>query len=130
VARIVGALADVAKREMRLSGPNLTTGFHASAVDLGRLQAAPTRGTARFDMVQIAERWDEVRAWMHDILRAWVQRCKKLHVELRESGIRVELEPRMTTGTARTASTSSPTKGRTPRVHDEPCAAEGCPHHA
>lgn len=91
-ARIIGALADVAKREMRLSGPNLTTGFHASGVDLGRLQAALARGTARFNMVQIAERWDEVRAWMHDVLRAWVQRYKMLHVELREGGIRVELE--------------------------------------
>jgi hypothetical protein len=77
---------------MRVAGANLSTGFHASGVDLGRLQVALERGTARLDMVQIAERWDEVRAWMHDVLRAWVQRFKMLHIERRESGIRVEFQ--------------------------------------
>jgi hypothetical protein len=91
-ARVIAVLADIAKTDMRLTGPNLTTGFHASGVDLGRLQTALARGTARLDLMQIANRWDEVRAWMHDVLRAWVQRYKALHIELRESGIRLEFE--------------------------------------
>jgi hypothetical protein len=90
--RIIGRIAGTARTSMRLAGPNVTTGFHASAVDLGRLQNALARGVARFDAAQIEARWDEVFAWMLRVLRGWVQRCKKMHVSRREAGIRVELE--------------------------------------
>jgi hypothetical protein len=70
---------------MRLVGPNLASGFHASNLDMGRLQAALGRGIAGLDMRQVASRWDEVRGWMLGVLRTWVQRYKKLHVERREN---------------------------------------------
>jgi hypothetical protein len=34
---------------MQSSGSNLSTGFYASAVDIGRLQAALVHGLARFE---------------------------------------------------------------------------------
>jgi hypothetical protein len=77
---------------MRLTGPNFATGFHASAVDLGRLQVALGRGIGRLDMVQVESRWDEIRTWMRGVLRAWVQRCKMLHIERLETGIHVKLQ--------------------------------------
>jgi hypothetical protein len=90
--RIIGTLARLAEPTMQLAGPNFVTGFHASALDLGRLQAALARGIARFDMAQITERWDEVLAWMRSVLRAWVQRYKHLKIERRDLGIRVEIQ--------------------------------------
>jgi hypothetical protein len=90
--RILRGLAGVAEGSMRLAGPNFTTGFHASAVDLGRLQAALSRGVARLDGAQVEARWDEVFGWMMRVLRAWVQRYKSVHIQRGEAGIRVELE--------------------------------------
>jgi hypothetical protein len=77
---------------MRLAGPNFATGFYASAVDLGRLQAALGRGIARLNMAQVEARWDEIRTWMSGVLRAWVQRYKMVHIERRETGVHVRLE--------------------------------------
>jgi hypothetical protein len=77
---------------MRVAGPNFATGFHASAVDLGRLQAALGRGVARLDMAQVEARWEEVRTWMMGVLRAWVQRYKMVHIERHKTGIHVKLE--------------------------------------
>jgi hypothetical protein len=91
-SHVIGALARVAEGTMRLSGPNFTTGFHASAVDLGRLQAALARGVARLDETQVEARWDEIFAWMLRVLRSWVQRYKHARIERREAGIRVEIE--------------------------------------
>jgi hypothetical protein len=45
---------------MHISGPNLSTGFYASAVDIGRLQAALEHGLARLDETQLEARWDEI----------------------------------------------------------------------
>jgi hypothetical protein len=90
--RILGRLVGVAEGSMRLAGPNFTTGFHASAVDLGRLQAALARGIARLDGAQVEARWDEVFGWMMRVLRAWVQRYKSVRIKRDESGIRVEIE--------------------------------------
>ncbi len=75
---------------MRLAGPNLTTGFHASAVDLGRLQTALERGLGRFDAATLESRWDEVFEWIRRVIRAWVQRCKELRIERHEAGIRLD----------------------------------------
>jgi hypothetical protein len=77
---------------MLVSGPNLSTGFHASAVDVGRLQVALERGLARFDDAQLETRWDEVFNWIRRVVRAWVQRSKRMRIERRQAGIRIELE--------------------------------------
>jgi hypothetical protein len=90
--RILGAVGRVAGAQMHLAGPNFSTGYYASAVDLGALQTALSRGVARLDAVQVEERWDEVLDWMRRVLRAWVQRYKHLEIERHSSGIRVEME--------------------------------------
>jgi hypothetical protein len=77
---------------MRISGPNLSTGFHASAVDVGRLQAALEHGLARFDESQVETRWDELFGWIRRVTRSWVQRCKRMRIERHQSSIRIELE--------------------------------------
>jgi len=59
-ARIINAIAGVAESSMGVSGANLSTGFHASAVDVGRLQVALERGLTRFDENQLETRWDEI----------------------------------------------------------------------
>jgi len=90
--RVAGAIAGVAEGTMQLAGPNFSSGFRASAVDLGRLQTVLSRGVARLDVDQIEQRWDEVFDWMRRVLRGWVQRCKHMKIERRGSGIRVEVE--------------------------------------
>ena len=90
--RILGAIGAVAETKMASIGPNLSSGFHASAVDLGLLQGALARGIARLAFARIEERWDEVLDWMRRVVRVWVQRCKRLKIERRERGVRVELE--------------------------------------
>ena len=90
--RILGALTRMAEGTMRLAGPNFTTGFHASAVDLGRLQAALTRGVGRLDAAQLEARWDEVFTWMMKVLRAWVQRYKSVKIKRNDLGVRVEIQ--------------------------------------
>jgi len=91
-AHVIGAIAGIARGTMNVSGPNLSTGFHASAVELGRLQSVLERGLARFDDAQLEARWNEVFDWIRRVARSWVQRCKKMHIERRELGIRIELE--------------------------------------
>ena len=77
---------------MHVSGPNLSTGFYASAVDVGRLQAALEHGLARFDETQLETRWDEIFDWIRRVARTWLQRCKRMRIERRKTGIRIELE--------------------------------------
>jgi hypothetical protein len=91
-AHVVGAIAAMAHPSMRLTGPNFASGFDAAAVDVGRLQTALGRGISHFDMRQIEARWNDVRAWMLEVLRVWVQRCQRIRIERRESGVRIELE--------------------------------------
>jgi hypothetical protein len=91
-AHVIGAVAGPARGEMQVSGPNLSTGFYASAVDIGRLQAALERGLARFDDSQLETRWDEIFDWIRRVARMWVQRCKRMRIERRQVGIRIELE--------------------------------------
>lgn len=92
VKRIVGALTDFAEGDMGVAGPNLSTGFYASAVDVGRLQAELTQGISRLTAAQFEQRWEEVFDWIRRMLRTWVQRCKQMKIERREGGIRIELE--------------------------------------
>jgi hypothetical protein len=90
--QIIGGLASAVETEMEVAGPNLTTGYYASSVDLGRLQAELGKGVVRLTAAQLEERWDEVFSWMRRLLRSWVQRCKLVKIERQELGIRVELE--------------------------------------
>jgi hypothetical protein len=90
--QVIGGLASAVETEMQVAGPNLTTGYYASSVDLGRLQAELGKGVARLTAAQLEERWDEVFSWMRRLLRSWVQRCKLVKIERQELGIRVELE--------------------------------------
>jgi hypothetical protein len=91
-SQIIGGLAGAVEAETQVAGPNLTTGYYASSVDLGRLQAELGKGVARLKPGQVEERWDEVFSWMRRLLRVWVQRCKLMKIERRELGIRIELE--------------------------------------
>ena len=45
---------------------------------------------SRVSPEQQEARWDELRRWILQLLRTWVQRCKMLRVERRGSGIYVE----------------------------------------
>jgi hypothetical protein len=92
LARIIGAVAKAAETTMQVAGPNLVTGFHASAVDLGRLQHALEHGLARFDGSQIEARWSELFDWIRRVIGAWVQRYKSMKIVRLESGVRVELQ--------------------------------------
>jgi hypothetical protein len=90
--KILGGIARVVESEMMIAGPNLVQGFPASGVDLGRLKSALERGIKHFDIRQLQERWDEVHAWMCRAIGTWVQRHKRLKIELADSGIRVEIK--------------------------------------
>ncbi len=88
----MGNLADAVADQMRVAGPNLSTGYHASAVNLGELQSALAKGISRLSAEQLADRWNEVFDWLQRTLRVWVQRCKQLRIERNELGIHIELE--------------------------------------
>lgn len=77
---------------MHVAGPNLSTGFHASAVDVGRLQGALENGLRRFDDAQLESRWSEIFDWICRVARSWVQRCKQMRIERRQAGIHLQLE--------------------------------------
>ena len=90
--RVLGVLTEHTGPSMRLGTANLTMGYHAAALDLGRLQEVLGKGIARFDMTLVELRWDDVLDWMRAVLRAWVQRYKRLRIERRENGIHVEID--------------------------------------
>jgi len=71
---------------------NLSTGYRASAVDIGRLKDAIERGLKSFTITQIREREDEVLRWINDLLRVWVQRRKTSAMKICEAGLRIELQ--------------------------------------
>ena len=83
---------------MFLGGADITvndsvTGYRASAVDLGHLQALANEAFGLLTMEQVRERWKEdIFPWLHDFLRGWVQRRKWVHFDLGESGIHILLE--------------------------------------
>jgi hypothetical protein len=76
-----------------IASVNVSRGFHAASVGLAELKAAMESGIREFTIDQLHARWDDdVRTWMHSLLRLWLQRCKARRLELRENGILVELE--------------------------------------
>jgi hypothetical protein len=91
-ARVIGRLEDLSQSSMSSVSTRFATGFHASAIDLGALQQVIERGISRFDDLQLAERWSEIHDWIQRVLRAWVQRRKKVKIQRLAMGIRIELE--------------------------------------
>jgi hypothetical protein len=90
--RVMGNLADAVASQMHVAGPNLSTGYHASAVNLGELQSTLAKSISRLNSEQLADRWSEVFDWLQRTLRVWVQRCKQMKIERNELGIHIELE--------------------------------------
>ncbi len=69
---------------------NISTGFRASAVDVGVLQDMLGRAIAHFNVTQVRERWNEdLFDWMRQAILGWVQRCKLLQMRVQENGIRI-----------------------------------------
>jgi len=88
-ANMVGAFSG----ERVPASANTFVGFRASAVDLGALQTLFERGLVAFDTNLVRERWnDDVFVWIANVIRTWVQRCKSMHFDLTEEGIRIRLE--------------------------------------
>lgn len=92
--QVVNAIdAAARKSDASIASANVSQGFHAARVDLGELKNALEFGVRKFTVAQLHARWEEdVRTWMHSLIRLWVQRCKSQRLELRENGIAVELE--------------------------------------
>ena len=67
IGRFAGAVGD----RRTVATINSVSGFHASAVDVGKLKTALERGIASFDMRQVRMRWNEVFAWMRNTIREW-----------------------------------------------------------
>ena len=91
-ARIISNIAErIAQTGMDVAGPNLVSGYHASAINLGQLQQTLEHGLSRFDQARLTARWPEVLGWINEVLVTWIQRPKETRVELKEKGIRIEL---------------------------------------
>lgn len=88
---ILGNLGSATGLDLR--GPNLQTGFRASAVDLGRLQELleqPLRGLA---MDELRRRWkDDLLPAAEKTVLGGVQRVKELRFEVRDNGVNVQLQ--------------------------------------
>ena len=76
---------------MVTAAPNMTDGFPASAVDLGRLQETAEHALRHFTEERLARRWDEVFDWVRRFLARWVQRRKALQIKRHGAAIHVEL---------------------------------------
>lgn len=91
--RIIGGITDELLDHGEVGTINTATGFRASAVDLGALQEMMEDGLAHFDMARVRERWEtDVRAWLIEMLRSWVQRCKFMHFDPAENGIHIQIQ--------------------------------------
>jgi hypothetical protein len=90
--RITANLAGLLGDGMQLGTTNTTHGFHAAAVDLGRLKAALEEGLRRFDIASLHARWEvDIRDWAAELLPRWVQRLKEASFDLRDNGVHVRL---------------------------------------
>jgi hypothetical protein len=92
--RIAGGLAEELSGSAGGFGTaNVTTGYPASAVDLGGIQDVIETALHRFDMAQVRSRWtDTLFPWLRRMLLTWIQRCKSIHFDLEEKGIRLQLQ--------------------------------------
>ena len=93
---IVGNIAAAAVEDaFHFAVANTVNGYPAAAVDIGRLKTALESGLVSFDMALVRERWEtDVFEWLRKTAFAWVQRCKRLTLEPKDTGIRVEIEIR------------------------------------
>lgn len=92
-ARVLAGLAGQMGREIHLGSANLSSGFPASAVDIGALQSAIGSGVSRLTGEQLRRRWKaDVRAWVQRLVLSWVQRVKRLTVTLRARGVHVVIQ--------------------------------------
>ena len=90
---IIGNLTSALSQRGGVATVNTTTGFHASAVDLGYLQNVIGDAIALFDMAQVRERWSvDLFDWIRRTLTSSIQRCKQIHFDLEENGIRITLD--------------------------------------
>ena len=90
---IIGNLGDALFEHGGVATINTSTGFRASAVDLGYLQDTIGHAIALFDMDQVRERWNvDLFDWVRKTLRTSIQRCKGMQFELAENGIHITLE--------------------------------------
>ena len=91
--RITVGLLTQLSGEGEVATTNMAHGFRACAVDLGILQDIINDALAPFDMNQIRERWDaDLFRWLTHVLKSWIQRCKEMHFDLAENGIRIRFE--------------------------------------
>lgn len=91
---IVGNIAAAAGEDaFHVAVANTVSGYPASGLDVGRLKTALESGLVSFDMALSLERWEtDVFEWLRKTAFAWVQRCKRLTLEPKDTGIRVEIE--------------------------------------
>jgi len=90
VGRLGTALSE-AGGELRVAATS--TGYPASAVDLGRLQSELERALTGWSTREIRTRWrDEVFPWISQFTRAWVQRRSILTAKRTRSGVRIVLD--------------------------------------
>jgi hypothetical protein len=92
-ARIVGNITGALFSEGEPRVGNTVTGYRASAVDVGQLQAMIEEAIATWTMEQVRARWEEdLFKWVHRFLRGWVQRCKHMQFDIEDNGIEIRLE--------------------------------------
>ena len=91
---IVGRLTAVLEHpDAEIHAAATATGYPASAVDLGRLQAEIERGLDGWSRKEIRARWrEDVFPWISQLTRAWVQRRSILTLKRTRDGIRVVLD--------------------------------------
>ena len=90
---MISSLAAEVTSAAQTAGPNFATGFYASAVNAGKLQATLERGLSRFSIEQRDARWkDKIFPWILRVLATWVQRRKHVAIERVDDGIHIELE--------------------------------------
>lgn len=91
--RTVGHLSAEFQGKGEIHVASTATGYPASAVDLGRLQAEIERALAGLTPDEIRARWSaEVLPWLAEFTRNWIQRRKTLQAEIRERGIALTIE--------------------------------------
>jgi len=90
VGRLTSALSGV---EGEIHTAATSTGYPASAVDLGRLQSEIERALTGWPRKEVRARWrDEVFPWISALTRAWVQRRSILTLKRTRTGIRVIID--------------------------------------
>lgn len=90
--KIMLGLAQSLGEAVHMQVANTTTGYHASAVDIGRMQTTLCEAVARFDLETMKSRWGvDLRKWVVDFVFSWAQRGKSLHFDWHEGGVRLRL---------------------------------------